>query len=63
MKARKNGRVVSMIVILACAVNPDSCREIIGMGIDESEARAFLLAVLLSLKERGLEGVKLALSH
>ena len=52
-----------MIVMLACAVNPDSCREIIGMGIDESEARAFLLAVLLSLKERGLEGVKLALSH
>ncbi|RAP72338.1 MULE transposase domain protein [Candidatus Erwinia dacicola] len=32
------------------------------MGIDESEAKAFWLAFLLSLKERGLEGVKLVIS-
>lgn len=62
VKVRKNGRVVSVAVIIACAVNLDGRREIIGMGIVESEAKAFWLAFLLSLKERGLEGVKLVIS-
>ena len=62
MKVRRNGRVVSVAVIIACAVNLDGRREIIGMGIGESEAKAFWLAFLLSLKERGLEGVKLGIS-
>ncbi len=56
VKVRKNSRVVSVAVIIACAVNLDGRREIIGMGIGESEAKAFWLAFLLSLKERGLEG-------
>lgn len=51
-----------MAVIIACAVNLDGRREIIGMGIGESEAKAFWLAFLLSLKERGLEGVKLVIT-
>ncbi|XYX40446.1 IS256 family transposase [Candidatus Erwinia dacicola] len=62
VKVPKNGRVVSVAVIIACAVNLDGRREIIGMGIGESEAKAFWLAFLLSLKERGLEGVKLVIS-
>lgn len=62
MKVRKNGRVVSVAVIIACAVSSDGRREIIGMGIGESKAKAFWLAFLLSLKERGLEGVKLVIS-
>nr|CAH8250237.1 IS256 family transposase ISEae1 [Escherichia coli]CAH8250343.1 IS256 family transposase ISEae1 [Enterobacter mori] len=62
VKVRKNGRVVSVAVIIACAVSSDGRREIIGMGIGESEAKAFWLAFLLSLKERGLEGVKLVIS-
>ncbi|WP_426815618.1 IS256 family transposase [Klebsiella sp. WOUb02] len=33
VKVRKGGRVVSVAVIIACAVNPDGRREIIGMGI------------------------------
>ncbi len=41
VKVRKNGRVVSVAVIIACAVNLDGRREIIGMGIGESEAKAF----------------------
>ncbi len=41
VKVRKNGRVVSVAVIIACAVNSDGRREIIGMGIGESEAKAF----------------------
>ncbi len=62
VKVRKNGWVVSVAVIIACAVNSDGRWEIIGMGIGESEAKAFWLAFLLSLKERGLEGVKLVIS-
>lgn len=48
----KNGRVVCVAVIIACAANSDGRREIIGMGIGESEAKAFWLTFLLSLKER-----------
>lgn len=62
MKVRKNGRVISVAVIIACAFSSDGRREIIGMGIGESEAKAFWLAFLLILKERGLEGVKLVIS-
>ena len=62
VKVRKGGRVVSVAVIIACAVNSDGRREIIGMGIGESEAKAFWLTFLLSLKERGLRGVKLVIS-
>ncbi len=56
VKVRKGGWVVSVAVIIACAVNLDGRREIIGMGIGESEAKAFWLAFLLSLKEHSLEG-------
>ncbi len=42
MKVRKNGWVVSVAVIIACAVNSDGRWEIIGMGIGESEAKALL---------------------
>lgn len=49
-------------MISACEVNLDGRREIIGMGIGESEAKAFWLAFLLSLEDRGLEGVKLVIS-
>jgi putative transposase len=62
VKVRKDGRVVSVAVIIACAVSLDGRREIIGMGIGESEAKPFWLSFLLSLKERGLDGVKLVIS-
>lgn len=62
VKVRKDGRVVSVAVIIACAVSLDGRREIIGMGIGESEAKPFWLSFLLGLKERGLQGVKLVIS-
>ncbi len=62
MKVRKNGWVVSVAVIITCVVNSDGRWEIIRMSIGESEAKAFWLAFLFSLKERGLEGVKLVIS-
>ena len=61
VKVRKNDRGISAAVIIACAVSQDGRREITGMGIGESEDKAFLLTFLLSLKERALEGVKLVI--
>ncbi len=40
VKVRRNSRVVSMARIIACAVNLDGRRGIIGMDIGESEAKA-----------------------
>ncbi|MDW3576892.1 transposase, partial [Enterobacter asburiae] len=37
VKVRKNGLVFSVEVIIDCAVSSDGRREIIGMGIGESE--------------------------
>ena len=49
VKVRKNGWVVSVAVIIVCVVNSDGRWEIIGMGIGESEAKAFWLTFLLNL--------------
>lgn len=57
VKVRKNGRVVRVAVIIACAVSLDGRREIIGMGIGESEAKAFWLAFLLSRVSRANQSV------
>lgn len=56
VKVRRNSRVVSEAVIIACAVNLDGRRAIISTGIGGSEAKSFWLAFLLSIKERELEG-------
>ena len=42
-KVRQAGRVVSVVAIIACAVNSDGRREILGLGVGESEAREFWL--------------------
>ncbi len=62
LKMRQGGRVVSVAAIIACAVNTDGRREILGLGIGESEAKEFWLAFLRGLRQRGLAGVKLVIS-
>lgn len=62
LKVRQAGRVVSVAAIIACAVNSDGRREILGLGIGESEAKEFWLAFLRGLRQRGLTGVKLVIS-
>lgn len=62
LKVRQGGRVVSVATIVACAVNQDGRREILGLGIGESEAKEFWLAFLRGLRQRGLTGVKLVIS-
>lgn len=62
LKTRRGGRVVSVATIIACAVNQDGRREILGVGISESEAREFWVEFLRGLRQRGLSGVKLVVS-
>ncbi len=62
VKARQNGRIVSVAVIIAVGVNTDGRREVLGMMIGASEAETFWTDFLRQLARRGLRGVKLVIS-
>ncbi len=62
IKVRQNGRIVSVAVTIAVAVNTDGRREVLGMDIGCSEAETFWLDFVRKLKRRGLAGVKLVIS-
>jgi len=62
VKARQNGRVVSLATIVAVGVNADGRREALGMDIGPSEAETFWTEFLRKLRRRGLRGVKLVVS-
>src|ERR1700742_1232653 len=62
LKARRDGRVVSVAVIVAVGVNGDGRREVLGLAIGASEAETFWLDFLRKLARRGLRGVKLVVS-
>src|SRR5205814_6593437 len=62
VKTRQNGRIVSVAVIVAVAINGDGRREVLGMAIGASEAETFWTEFLRQLARRGLRGVKLAIS-
>ena len=62
LKVREAGRIVSVAVIIAVAVNTDGMREVLGMAIGPSEAEPFWTSFLRSLTHRGLRGVKLVIS-
>jgi putative transposase len=62
VKVRRDGRIVSVAVIVAIGVNGDGRREVLGMEIGASEAEPFWTAFLRKLTRRGLRGVKLVVS-
>jgi len=62
LKVREAGRIVSVAVIIAVAVNTDGTREVLGTAIGPSEAEPFWTSFLRSLTRRGLRGVKLVIS-
>jgi len=62
VKARQDGRIVSVAAIVAVAVNTDGRREVLGMATGASEAETFWTDFLRSLARRGLRGVKLVIS-
>ena len=62
VKVREAGRIVSVAVTIAVAVNDQGRREVLGMAIGASEAEAFWTEFLRGLARRGLSGVKLVIS-
>jgi putative transposase len=62
VKARQDGRVVSVAVVIAVGVRASGEREILGFDVGPSEDGGFWLSFLRSLVARGLSGVQLAIS-
>ena len=62
VKTREAGRIVSVAVIVAVAVNTDGQRQVLGMKVGASEAEPFWTEFLRSLMRRGLRGVRLVVS-
>lgn len=62
VKVRDRGHVYPKAVVIAYGVHESGRREVIGLDIGETESEAFWVAFLRSLRERGLTGVRLAVS-
>jgi transposase-like protein len=63
LKARQDGRVASVAVVIAVGVNGRSGeREVLGLDVGPSEDGAFWTSFLRSLVSRGLSGVRLVTS-
>ena len=62
LKVREQGRIVSVAVTVAVAVNSDGRREVLGLAVGPSEAETFWIEFLRRLARRGLRGVKLVIS-
>ncbi len=56
VKVREAGRIVSVAVIIAVAVNTDGVREVLGMRVGPSEVEPFWTEFLRSLMRRGQGG-------
>jgi transposase-like protein len=72
VKVRREGRVVSVAVVLAIGVNVEGRREVLGMDIGLSQAETLRtgardcvswIEFLRKLRQRGLQGVKLVISR
>jgi len=55
-------QVCSRAVVVAMGVNADGRRELLGLKVGDSESEGFWSDFLVSLKQRGLSGVKLMIS-
>jgi len=62
VKVRSRGHVYPKAIVIAYGVHESGRREVIGLDIGETESEAFWVAFLRSLRERGLAGVRLAIS-
>lgn len=58
-KARVNHQIVSQAVVIATGITEDGGREVLGLMVGDSETEAFWSEFLRSLRERGLNGVRL----
>src|ERR687886_603328 len=62
VKARQDGRVANVAVVIAIGGNASGQREVLGLDVGPSEDGAFWTQFLRSLVARGLSGVKLVTS-
>jgi transposase-like protein len=62
VKVRDRGHVYPKALVIAYSVHESGRREVIGLDIGEIETEAFWVAFLRSLRERGLEGVRVCVS-
>jgi putative transposase len=56
LKARKDHRIVSRAVVVATAVSQDGNREVLDLGVGDSEDEVFWTQFLRRLRQRGLFG-------
>lgn len=61
-KVRQGGQVLDAAVLIACGVDANGQRDILGCSVSLSEAEVHWRAFLTSLKDRGLYGVELIVS-
>lgn len=61
-KVRHNGTVIDMACLIACGVNSNGYREILGNSVSLSEASIHWREFLQSLQKRGLHGTQLITS-
>lgn len=61
-KVRQGGRVLDGAVLLACGVDAEGNRDVLGLSVSLSEAEVHWRHFLSSLKDRGLHGVQLVVS-
>ena len=61
-KVREAGQVRDAAVLLATGISPEGERQVLGVSVSLSEHEAHWKAFLKSLKDRGLNGVKLVIS-
>jgi hypothetical protein len=62
LKVRSDAHVRSKALVIAYAVHDSGVREVIGLDLGEVESEAFWVEFLRSLRARGLQGVRLAVS-
>ncbi len=62
LKVRENHRVVNLSLAIAIGVDQQGERHIVGFELGAGESEAFWLEFLRSIKDRGLEEVKLVIS-
>jgi putative transposase len=60
-KARVEHQIVSRAVVIATGITEDGGREVLGVMVGDSESEASWTAFLRSLRERGLDGVRLVI--
>ena len=60
VKVRRDGRVRSTSALIAVGISAEAYREVLGLGIGDSESEGTWTRFLGRLKDRGLSGVELS---